>query len=64
MQRAIAALEALAVDDPGRTAALKAAADAVHAYFIQRELWRHAPARCGDREYRIPRAVLIRLGAA
>ncbi|WP_019171250.1 DUF6665 family protein [Pseudaminobacter salicylatoxidans] len=42
---------------------LKAAAESVHAYFIQREL-------CGlrkhddvIREYRIPRAVLARLGA-
>ncbi|MEP9389530.1 DUF6665 family protein [Mesorhizobium sp. KR9-304] len=47
----------------GRETALKVAADAVHAYFIQREL-------CGFRrhdgivrEYEIPRAVLARLGA-
>lgn len=48
---------------PERDTRLKAAARAVHAYFIQREL-------CGLKEhdaaildYNIPRAVLIRLGA-
>ncbi|PSH68530.1 hypothetical protein CU102_12220 [Phyllobacterium brassicacearum] len=47
-----------------RQLCLKAAAQAVHAYFIQREL-------CGlrnhddpIRHYGIPRAVLVRLGAA
>ncbi|MBZ9653497.1 DUF6665 family protein [Phyllobacterium lublinensis] len=47
-----------------RQSCLKAAAQAVHAYFIQREL-------CGlrnhddpIRHYGIPRAVLVRLGAA
>ncbi|MBX3598151.1 MAG: hypothetical protein KF874_11345 [Rhizobiaceae bacterium] len=46
-----------------RAALLKSAADAVWAYFIQRELCglrRHDDA---IREYRIPREVLIRLGA-
>jgi hypothetical protein len=60
---ALARLKAHAVGKEGREAALRAAADAVHAYFIQREL-------CGFRrhdgiirEYEIPRAVLVRLGA-
>lgn len=51
------------VGSPERDAALRAAARAVHAFFIQREL-------CGMRrhddiirEMAIPRAVLVRLGA-
>jgi len=67
-KKAEKALAALGVDDAragpaGRETALKAAAIAVHAYFIQREL-------CGlrrhddvIREMAIPRAVLVRLGA-
>ncbi|QND56340.1 DUF6665 family protein [Mesorhizobium huakuii] len=50
-------------DEQLRPKLLKAAAEAVHGYFIQREL-------CGlrkhdgvIREYDIPRAVLVRLGA-
>ena len=46
-----------------RARLLKEAAAAVHAYFIQRELCglrRHEPV---IREYDIPRAVLVRLGA-
>lgn len=49
-------------DGPGRAAAVRAAADAVYAYFIQRELCglrRHDDA---IREYAIPREVLARLG--
>ncbi len=53
-----------AATDTERQLCLKAAAQAVHAYFIQREL-------CGlrnhddpIRHYGIPRAVLVRLGAA
>jgi hypothetical protein len=64
-EKAIAALNAHVPDaDPTtRLLLLKAAAAAVHAYFIQREL-------CGlrrhddvIREMGIPRAVLVRLGA-
>ncbi|UCI09347.1 DUF6665 family protein [Mesorhizobium sp. B1-1-8] len=47
-----------------RARLLKEAAAAVHAYFIQRELCglrRHDPV---IREYNIPRAVLVRLGAS
>jgi hypothetical protein len=50
-------------DSETRTALVKSAADAVYAYFVQREL-------CGFRrhddiirDYGIPREVLIRLGA-
>jgi hypothetical protein len=47
----------------GRDAALKAAAEAVHAYFIQRELCGFRRHEAIIREYEIPRAVLARLGA-
>jgi hypothetical protein len=57
-------LKALAdAAEGGRSAALHAAAEAVHAYIIQRELLglrNHADA---IRDYGIPRAVLVRLGA-
>lgn len=47
----------------GRDALLKAAAEAVHAYFIQRELCGFRRHEAIIREYEIPRAVLVRLGA-
>lgn len=64
-ERVATTLAALSVMGEGndRAAALRAAADAVYAYFIQRELCglrRHDDA---IREYAIPRAVLARLGA-
>ncbi|MER9352165.1 hypothetical protein NKI61_02555 [Mesorhizobium sp. M0514] len=51
-------------DEEQRPRLLKEAAAAVHAYFIQRELCglrRHGSV---IREYDIPRAVLVRLGAS
>lgn len=59
----MAALNAFDGEPAGRIPLLKAAADAVWAYFIQRELCglrRHDDA---IREYGIPREVLVRLGA-
>ena len=60
--RAMARLHACGKESPERPAALKEAAQAVHAWFIQREI-------CGMRrhddvikELKIPRAVLVRLG--
>ena len=47
----------------GRDGALKAAAEAVHAYFIQRELCGFRRHDAVIREYEIPRGVLVRLGA-
>jgi len=47
----------------GREAILKAAAQAVHAYFIQRELCGFRRHEAVIREYEIPGAVLARLGA-
>lgn len=63
MERALSGLAALAHEAPERPAALRESAEAVYAYFIQREL-------CGFRrhddiirDYRIPREVIVRLGA-
>ncbi|SFO06853.1 hypothetical protein SAMN03159463_01019 [Mesorhizobium sp. NFR06] len=52
------------VDDELRPRLLKAAAAAVHAYFIQRELCGLRKHDAVIREYDIPRAVLVRLGAS
>ena len=51
-------------DDAAREARLKAAAVAVHHYFIQRELMGMRRHDGVIREYGIPRAVLARLGAS
>lgn len=62
--RAMAALNAHQMRDENRSLLVKAAADAVHAYFIQRELIglrRHDGA---IRDYGIPGEVLARLGAS
>lgn len=61
---ALGRLNACATVGEERHLLLKAAADAVYAYFIQRELCglrRHDDA---IRDYAIPREVLVRLGAA
>jgi hypothetical protein len=51
-------------DDEHRAWLLKEAAAAVHAYFIQRELCGLRRHESVIREYDIPRAVLVRLGAS
>ncbi len=63
VERTIAALERHVGDDDARKRLVAQATDAVYAYFVQREL-------CGFRRhhdviahYRIPREVLVRLGA-
>ncbi|RUX37309.1 hypothetical protein EOA33_35020 [Mesorhizobium sp. M4A.F.Ca.ET.050.02.1.1] len=50
-------------DEERRPRLLKDAAEAVHAYFIQRELCGLRKHDAVIREYNIPRAVLVRLGA-
>lgn len=60
---ALAGLKAHPDGAEGREALLKAAAEAVHAYFIQRELCGFRRHEAIIREYEIPRAVLARLGA-
>jgi acetyl-CoA carboxylase beta subunit len=51
-------------DKEQRSRLLKEAAVAVHAYFIQRELCGLRRHESVIREYDIPRAVLVRLGAS
>ncbi|ESX49177.1 hypothetical protein X762_13205 [Mesorhizobium sp. LSHC426A00] len=51
-------------DEEQRPRLLKEAAAAVHAYFIQRELCGLRRHESAIREYDIPRAVLVRLGAS
>ena len=51
-------------DDDNRPRLLKDAAAAVHAYFIQRDLCGLRRHESVIREYDIPRAVLVRLGAS
>ncbi len=60
---ALAGLKAHPEGAEGREALLKTAAEAVHAYFIQRELCGFRRHDAIIREYEIPRAVLARLGA-
>jgi hypothetical protein len=63
VERAIAALERHVGDDDARKRLVAGAADAVYAYFIQRELYgirRHDDVIA---DCRIPREVLARLGA-
>lgn len=50
-------------DHPDRPALLKAAAEAVYAFFIQRELCGMRRHDAVIRDLAIPRAVLVRLGA-
>ena len=55
--------EGQTTDQKSRESLLKAAAEAVHAYFIQRELCGFRRHDAIIREYEIPRAVIVRLGA-
>lgn len=64
VEKALALLRALEADAPERPARLKAAADAVYAYFIQRELCGLRRHHDAIRDYGIPREVLVRLGAS
>jgi hypothetical protein len=64
VEKALARLadpEFLAVE--GRDALLKAAADAVWKFFVQREVMGLRDQAPAIRHYNIPRAVLVRLGA-
>ena len=64
VERSLGALRALPSDGEGREASLRAASDAVYAYFIQRELCGLRRHQDAIREYGIPREVLARLGAS
>jgi hypothetical protein len=63
VEQALARLRSLERGTPERSASLRDAAEAVYAYFIQREAC--GMRRHGDviREYAIPNEVLARLGA-
>ena len=63
VEAALAALAAIDRDAAGRDAALRAAADAVYSYFIQRELCGFGDHRSAIELYAIPREVLARVGA-
>ena len=64
VEKALACLRALEPGAPERPAALKGAADAVYAYFIQRELCGLKRHHDAIRDYAIPAEVLVRLGAS
>lgn len=64
VKRALRQLAEAEQASPTRNALLKAAAEAVYAYFIQRELCGLRRHHDAIREYQIPREVLARLGAS
>lgn len=64
VKRALHQLAEAEQASPARSALLKDAAEAVYAYFIQRELCGLRRHHDAIREYRIPREVLARLGAS
>lgn len=63
VEKALARLRDCADDGEYRIRLLKEAAEAVHGYFIQRELCGLRRHDAVIREYDIPKAVLARLGA-
>lgn len=63
VEQALAELAAFEGSAEDRVVVLKRAAEAVYAYFIQRELCGMRRHQDVIREYRIPNAVLVRLGA-
>jgi hypothetical protein len=63
VERSLAELAAFEGNPEDRVVVLKRAADAVYAYFIQRELCGMRRHQDVIREYQIPNAVLARLGA-
>ncbi len=63
VRKSLAALAETSPGAEGREAALRAAAKAVHAYFIQRELCGLRRHEAIIRDYGISKAVLVRMGA-
>ena len=63
VERSLAELAAFEGNADERVVVLKRATDAVYAYFIQRELCGMRRHQDVIREYQIPNAVLVRLGA-
>jgi hypothetical protein len=64
VEKAMAALSAHDARDAERVLLVRAAAEAVHAYFIQRELIGLRRHQDAIRDYGIPAEVLARLGAS
>ena len=64
VEKALARLRECDPSDAGRPECLKAAVQAVYAYFIQRELCGLRRHHDAIRDYAIPAEVLVRLGAA
>ncbi|TKT77348.1 DUF6665 family protein [Aquamicrobium sp. LC103] len=64
VEESLAELRACPADASERVERLKRAAEAVHAYFIQREICGLRRHQDVIREYGIPRQVLVRLGAS
>ena len=63
VEQALKRLRGQERNSPERAASLKEAAEAVYAYFIQRELCGMRRHQDVIREYAIPNEVLVRLGA-
>jgi hypothetical protein len=63
VEQTLARLRSLDRGAPERTVMLKDAAEAVYAYFIQRELCGMRRHHDAIRDYAIPNEVLVRLGA-
>lgn len=63
MEQALAVLATATTEDPTRPALLRAAADAVHGYFIQRELCGLVDHAGPITHYNIPSEVIARVGA-
>jgi hypothetical protein len=63
VERTLAVLRTFEGEAAGRKALLREAAEAVYAYFIQRELCGMRRHQDVIREYAIPNEVLVRLGA-
>jgi hypothetical protein len=63
LENALAALSAVSLDDSARGAAVKAAADAVWRYFVQREACGMLDHDHPIAQYAIPQEVLARVGS-
>jgi len=63
LEKSLAALPAISLEDPARAAAIDAAADVVWRYFVQREACGMLDHSHPIAHYAIPREVLARVGA-
>ncbi|MBV9510736.1 MAG: hypothetical protein JO303_10690 [Caulobacteraceae bacterium] len=63
LEKSLAALSAISMEDPARSAAVKAAADAAWRYFVQREACGMLDHDHPIAHYGIPQEVLARVGS-